>query len=174
MTVPRELALKHVDDQVFLASQPIKELAGIALPKSDLTDIRDTHGKIQTPCRIDVALDSSKDFLLTLENDAGEKVLIGYDKNKNQYFIDRSQSGKVDFYNGFGGRHIAPRLSYADQINFSLIADASSVELFADDGLTVMTDIVFPSKPYDQMKIEAAGQTFKKFRYFSYKSIWHN
>ena len=32
-----------------------------------------------------------------------------------------------------------------------------SVELFADDGLTVMTEIFFPNKPYDSISIQSSG-----------------
>jgi hypothetical protein len=34
--------------------------------------------------------------------------------------------------------------------------DASSFELFADGGLTVMTALVFPSKPYTRVLLRAA------------------
>ena len=40
---------------------------------------------------------NSNCFSIVLANSMGEEVQIGYDKATNQYFIDRTKSGKVDF-----------------------------------------------------------------------------
>jgi fructan beta-fructosidase len=53
------------------------------------------------------------------------------------------------------------------------VIDASSVELFADDGLTVMTEIFFPNKPYSQIRLQSSDNAvIKKLEYISFKSIW--
>lgn len=58
-------------------------------------------------------------------------------------------------------------------MNISLIIDVSSVELFADDGLTVMTAIFFPNKPYNQIHIQSSDNALiKKLEYINLKSIW--
>ena len=58
-------------------------------------------------------------------------------------------------------------------MNLSLLFDESSLELFADDGLTVMTEIFFPEKPYSQIHIQANGEVnFKKIEYIQIQSIW--
>ena len=58
-------------------------------------------------------------------------------------------------------------------MNMSLIIDVSSVELFADDGLSVMTEIFFPSKQYNQISIQSStGAIIKKLEYASLNSIW--
>jgi fructan beta-fructosidase len=49
------------------------------------------------------------------------------------------------------------------------------VELFADDGLTVMTEIFFPSQPYNQTHIESPEKVLiKRFEYTELRSIWQN
>jgi len=54
----------------------------------------------------------------------------------------------------------------------SLIIDVSSIELFADDGLTVMTEIFFPNKPYNQMLLQSNDKArFNKIEYFELKKI---
>ena len=72
--------------------------------------------------------------------------MIGYDKASNSYFIDRTASGNVNFKEGFASRHTAPRIANTAKFDVTLIIDVASVELFADDGLTVMTEIFFPAK----------------------------
>ncbi len=89
----------------------------------------------------------ANDFSVVLSNGTGEEVVIGYDKNNRQYFIDRTRSGRVDFQKDFAARHVAPRLAGTSKMDVTMIIDASSVELFADNGLTVMTAIFFSNHP---------------------------
>ncbi len=181
MTIPRELKIKHVGNDVFVASQPIQELSKIKA-KSFVTsnlkitksfDLAKKTGKVNFPCRIDLSSDEMKDFSLILSNDIDEDVVIGYDKNLNQYFIDRTKSGKTDFQKDFAAKHVAPRITDANSMNLSLIIDKSSIELFADDGLTVMTELFFPNKPYSHITLKSKENILiKKFEYTSLKSIW--
>ena len=56
----------------------------------------------------------------------------------------------------------------------SIIIDKSSVELFADDGLSVMTAIFFPDQSYNHVQIKTDKNVlFKKIQYISMASIWH-
>ena len=151
MTIPRELHIKQVGKDMFVASEPVYELSKIQsnpINRSNLTvtksfDLSALTRKITFPCRINLSLEEIKDFSLVLSNDLDEKLIIGYDKKLNQYFIDRTSSGKVDFQKEFAAKHSAPRLTGNQKMNISIILDESSAELFADDGLTVMTEIFF-------------------------------
>ena len=59
------------------------------------------------------------------------------------------------------------------KMNISLVIDVSSVELFADDGLTVMTSIFFPNKEYNKIHIQSPDNVLiKKLEYINLKSIW--
>ena len=106
-----------------------------------------------------MSLADAKDFSLTLENDLGEKTIIGYNKEQQQFYIDRTKSGKVDFEKGFAAIHTAPRFTNSKAMNISLIIDVASVELFADGGLTTMTEIFFPNKPYNSITLQSADKT---------------
>jgi fructan beta-fructosidase len=170
MTIPRELKLKHVGENIFLTSKPVTELAGIQLKP---VAIYDTTAKIKLPCRLDLSLIKNSSFSLELSNAANEKLVIGYDKNLNQYFIDRSASGKVDFNKAFAAKHFAPRLTDKATMSISILVDESSVELFADDGLTVMTSVCFPSTPYNAIHLPVnAKKIFTTIKYTALKSIW--
>jgi fructan beta-fructosidase len=68
---------------------------------------------------------------------------------------------------------VAPRFTDNGKMNLSLVIDASSVELFADDGLTVMTEVFFPNKPYSQIRLQSSDNAvIKKLEYINLKSIW--
>ncbi len=179
-TVPRELKLKHIDKELFLTSQPVAELVSIQskpviaenINIAKGIDLAKKIGTVTFPCRINFSIEKTNYFSISIKNDLGEKLVIGYDKKENQFFIDRTKSGKTDFEKGFAARHTAPRLSNNRNMNFTLILDVSSVELFADDGLTTMTDIFFPNKPYNQIHLQSAGNTvIKKLEYGKLSSV---
>ncbi len=103
----------------------------------------------------------------------GEKVVLGYDKATNNYFIDRTNSGKVEFEKGFAARHTAPRFSDKNNFDLTLVIDNASVELFADNGLSVMTEIFFPNQIYSDILIQSTGNfSIKSLKYNRMKRIW--
>lgn len=181
MTIPRELQLKHVGKEIFLTSQPVAELSAIQLKPIGIKnlivnktlDLTTKTGPLKLPCKLDLSLQKGADFSIELFNDKDEKLIIGYDKKLNQYFIDRTASGKTDFQEDFAAKHTAPRLVDNQPVTLTLIIDESSVELFADNGLSVMTELFFAAKPYDKISIKTTEKlVFKNVDYTALKSIW--
>lgn len=181
MTISRELKLKHIKNDIVVTSLPVSELNRIQekpLVKENITITKslDVIRKIKTdifPSRLNLSINKLKNFSIILSNDIGEEVVIGYDKKDNKYYIDRTKSGKTDFHKDFAAKHTAPRLTNDQSLSMSLIIDASSVELFADNGLTVMTEIFFPDQPYNQVHIQSPDNVMiKKLEYSNLKSIW--
>ncbi|MCX6216863.1 glycoside hydrolase family 32 protein [Spirosoma sp.] len=162
-TVPRTLGLKEVNRELFLTSTPVKELDGlkgetVSLKNLTVKEEYDLTAKTKNETslfRLDLTTQPTADFSIVLANEQGNELVVGYDKAANAYYVDRSRSGKVDFEKGFGKRHTAPRLSTDGKMSLSLLVDVASVELFADNGLTVMTDIFFPDKPMNKLSIKS-------------------
>jgi fructan beta-fructosidase len=92
---------------------------------------------------------------LVFANEQGEEMIIGYQQLENQYFTDRRNSGKTEFSEDFSGKHIAPRIAESSSIHMTVLLDVSSVELFADGGEVVMTDIMFPHEDYSSLELRA-------------------
>jgi fructan beta-fructosidase len=183
MTIPRELKIKPVGKEIFVTQQPVAELnvirsRPVVIENRQVKgsfDVASSIGKVTFPARVDLELGQIRDFSVVLSNNGGEEVVIGYDQQRKAYFIDRARSGETGFQQHFAGRHTAPRISSAGTIKLSLVIDVSAVELFADDGLTVMTEIFFPTTPFNQIRIQSPdGITIKKFTYSTLKSIWNN
>jgi fructan beta-fructosidase len=178
MTIPRELALKQINGGILLSSAPAKELDNIQLKpvvnipvvKKDILDI----DKLLPPQYVvKLGLVNIDDYSIVLSNDEGEKLVLGYDKATNRYFIDRSKSGKVDFNPEFAKTFYAPRFSPSTGSDLKLVVDAASVELFADNGLSVMTCIFFPKKPFNHMQFQKSKNTvIKNLEVLPLKSIW--
>ncbi|QEC54422.1 glycoside hydrolase family 32 protein [Flavisolibacter ginsenosidimutans] len=162
MTIPRDIRLEKVGDKYFLASKPVDELSAIAekplvFQNVDANDKRIANMKLSGAARLDLNAAKAESFSITLLNDKGQKVVIGYDKVSNQYYIDRTASGKVSFEKSFAAKHLARRLSTKDELNLTLVIDVASVELFADNGLTVMTEIFFPDEDYSHVNLQSTG-----------------
>jgi len=165
----------------LLTSLPVNELDIIKdkeITLNNITangsyDLSQKVKKLPGQYKLDFSSDTIKTFSIRLSNDQGEQVQIGYSKEENAYYIDRTKSGKVDFEKNFAKRFTAPRLSSGNAVNLTLVVDVASVELFADGGLTVMTAIFFPHKTYNKIVI-ASDDTFsiKELHYAGLKSIW--
>jgi fructan beta-fructosidase len=180
-TVPRNLALQQEGNRLYLSMQAVPELDVLNTKAVVLKNLAAPNGldvgklikHVGLPCRIHLQLDKADDFSLTFSNDAGEELVAGYSKSGNNFYTDRTRSGNVGFHPGFAGRHTAPRLRQAEAVGITIIADVSSIELFADDGLSVLTSLFFPSRPYHKLALKtAAGCQVQKLEYTPLKSIW--
>lgn len=180
-TMARELSLKQVDGKVYLVSSPVKEFEKITreiyskenVNSAQEIDLSAKLKKQNGAFRLDVSFSNREDFEVVLFNTSGEELRIGYEKASNQYFIDRRKAGKTDFEQGFAKKHLAPRISSSEDIDLSIFFDAASVELFADNGLNVFTDVYFPKKQMDQLRIETNNKaTVRQVKLYDIKSIW--
>jgi fructan beta-fructosidase len=177
MTIPRKLELKQTDGKILLTSNPVRELNGI---ESSAVNVNNSllKGKrikgIPDQFILKFNIDRVNDYSVILSNDLDEKLVIGYDNAKKQYLIDRTKSGKIDFNSEFAKTSFAPRLTNSkSSSNIELVFDASSVELFADDGFTVMTSVFFPNRRYTQLQIRNnKGAIIKNLKLLPLKSIW--
>jgi fructan beta-fructosidase len=180
MTVPRDLAIQKIGDKYVVTSQPVPELNNLyatAMTDGNIDatnyDFTKKAGRITGPFKLTMTADKIESFSFTLSNARGENVVIGYDKESNNYYIDRTKSGKVDFEKGFATRHTAPRISTNDNVELTLIGDEASIELFADNGLSVMTEIFFPNQPYSNITINSPNHfNVKSLQLTRLNSIW--
>ena len=101
---------------------------------------------------------SAKQVGFIWTNDAGDELHVGYERETKRFFIDRRHSGRTDF-----DRSFAPAIDYAPRtapnrtIVLRIFIDHNSIELFADGGRTVMTDLIFPNSPYNHFYIFSEG-----------------
>ncbi|HTE02366.1 MAG TPA: glycoside hydrolase family 32 protein [Mucilaginibacter sp.] len=181
MTIPRELKLVKEGDEYYVASQPVKELDALKEKSAALQNFS-IKGEVNltklvkasgSRSRLHLSSTALKGFSITMSNSLGEKVIVGYDEKENSWFIDRTQAGESGFNKDFAKRFSSPRITSSKNLDLTLILDAASVELFADKGITVMTAIYFPQKPYDKVTIASESLKIDKLQYDGLKSIWH-
>lgn len=165
-TIARDLQIDQIEGEYFVRSVPVRELDSRLKPvfkKATLTsskplDLSSYTKTLQGRFKLDLSFDPHSDLEILITNKGGQKLLVGYNDKTNTYYIDRTNAGASNFEAGFAKKHIAPRISKSGKAKLSLILDVASAELFADDGLTVMTDIFFPDGLMDGVEISRANK----------------
>lgn len=169
MTVPRDLSLQNVDGHWLLVSRPIGGIK--ALEEKPVVQ----GSVVQPPFRLILSDLPLQDFSITLSNAKGQELVLGYDEATNRYFIDRSRAGRSDFDPGFARRLWGPRLSKTSKASLTALVDISSIELFADDGLTAMTAIFFPDQPFTRVRLGGAAKIARRpAAVVPLRSIWYS
>lgn len=168
-TLPRELSLVSTPNGVRLFQKPLKEQETRRGVSQGITHqsikesyaLQSTSKTNELSLTFDLAKTTAQDLGVVIANSKGEKVLIGFEKSTNRFYIDRSEGGKKDFEKGFAGRHYAPRQTTSMLLKMKLFIDVASVELFADDGEIVMTDIFFPNENFNHISVFSKnGETY--------------
>lgn len=187
MTIPRELVLRNTVEGVRLFSIPVKELNGIRKESKDITpriiddqlNLTALLDSTQGLYEVDLTLrwsekKSPSQIYLKLSNAKGEFYTAGYDPAKNQFFSDRTKTGKVDFNPEFAERHTAPGGQMGNTLRLKAYFDLASAEVFANGGLTVLTDIFFPNEDFDQLQLVVEGGNIEVIsgQIYGLNSIW--
>ena len=188
MTLPRELELITTSTGMRLRIVPARELEKLRGQRWQLDETLPLEGAHLLPLAgtgIDPGqsevwlefgpdLPDSGSYGLRLSNATGEEIILGYDADRQRYFTDRIQSGPTDFQEDFATRrHYAPALSGVVPSLFRVFFDRSSVELFTDNGRLVMTDIFFPTQPFDQLVLFSDHPaTVREMEVWNLPSVW--
>ncbi|MHA7128550.1 glycoside hydrolase family 32 protein [Algoriphagus namhaensis] len=146
MTIPRELELFEVSGTLLLKSSPAAEVKKLRIQEYSIADQSALPGE-SFEFLSDI---TSESFSFSLFNDSGERLLISMENGL--VTIDRQNAGNTRFHPDFAAAHAAP-MSWKAK-NLRLFADAHSVELFINDGELVMTSLVFPDAPFNQIEIQ--------------------
>jgi fructan beta-fructosidase len=185
-TIPREISLIHENGHYAVTSNPVREFEDLwkasdtvnIKPESFTGEKEISSGLIplmQSQLIFDFKLsDIRVDTLgIILENNLKERFIIGYSTIKKQFYTDRRASGNSGFSNEFASVSTAPYIA-GNNLRLTLLVDASSVELFVDDGRLVMTNLVFPTEKFTLLKIFSKGGTglLNKAEFHGIERIW--
>ena len=185
MTLPREMILYQTKEGYRVASRPVRELSVLrtdTIPVtrkllSGNTDWAESFPSDSALVNLELTLsDVSRagfSWELMFENELEEYIALGFDNESKSYYIDRTESGDDSFSEDFSGTHFAKRISEQPQMNLSIWLDHSSIEVVADNGTVVMTELFFPSVPYDRLTLESGEQAVAvEGNIFELSSIW--
>jgi levanase/fructan beta-fructosidase len=77
--------------------------------------------------------------------------------------VDRTKSGEVGFSPDFPCVTKAPTCGQIRQLR--IFIDRCSIEAFDADGKMAMTNLVFPSEPYNNIKVKGGKVTIYEIKY---------
>lgn len=184
MTLARELTLTQTPKGLRMASVPVSELNSLIQSTQSLTHVMPwgSASSSEYPLPNGTLLeftiertDPREDVTLELYNTHGERVLIGLKGESNYFFVDRTESGQTDFSKDFPGIHMAPRVQITKDVTVYVWVDASSIEVFADDGTVALTELYFSSRPLDTFRLRGSQTTQVDTVHVSaLRSIWKN
>ena len=182
MTVPRELSLGSFEGGTFLLNYPLKsfekllkseiqktvELAPERAERIDHNNFSQSEIRFTTKAR---------DFKLSLGNTLNEVVVLSADSSSETFTLDRTNSGKTDFQADFANRtHQMPfKLSPQHEVEYRILVDHSSIEVFINKGQYVMTSQIFPNESYNSLDIKNTSKAaieINNFEVFKVASVW--
>lgn len=184
-TLPRELVLKNTPVGYRLFSLPVKEQESIRSKSFEIPatviaapiDFTNQLGFAPTLSEWVLEFETPETGVLGLElsNAKGESYRLYYDAAQKQFVSNRLKSGDLGFSAQFASSlHVAPRFSSDKTLQLHLFFDVASMELFADQGATSMTELYFPSEVFSQAKLFAEGGEVKllKGSVYQLQRIW--
>ncbi len=151
-SIPRDLGIFTFGEETYVSVVPSKEMLAVRGMKVK---------KPTEACEIVVDMKNSAD--ITLSNAMGEQVVMRYDAQKQTFSMDRMKSGDVSFSEAFPIVTTAP--TYGSIRQLRIFIDKCSIEAFDADGKMAMTNLVFPSAPYDNVKVKGGKATIYNLNY---------
>lgn len=106
-----------------------------------------------------VELELTENAVITLSNDAGEKVTMTLDGTAQTFSMDRTESGDCSFSPDFAAVTTAPLFVHHTPCTVHLFIDHCSIEAFDANGYWAMTNLVFPSEPYNHIDVQGGKAT---------------
>ncbi|PGY15939.1 glycoside hydrolase family 32 protein [Bacillus sp. AFS031507] len=182
MTIPRVLELKKTEDGIRLVQNPVHELQDIrdgkiliqnevVVPgKNLLENVNSNTFEIIAEFEIGTAAE----FGFKVCKGANEETIIGFDVENQTLFVDRTNTGEAAFHEAFAGKHECYLLPENNKITLHVFVDQSSVELFGNDGKSVITDLIFPNQENKQLELYVKNGKVKlhSLELYSLKSTW--
>ena len=169
MSLAREVSLRTVDGKLRLAQQVAADPVSVSgLPDSYVLDsaviCNETHrlaGAAGSVQRIELTFTpgTAEEFGLIVRGDETHGTRIGILPAQGRLFIDRSASGQSDFHESFASIDSAPLAATDGSYRLTVYVDHCSVEVFAQDGLVTMTELIFPSPASTAVSLYASGGT---------------
>lgn len=177
-TIARDLTLYRDGQDLYLKSAPspeVKKARGekVSVPAFEVSGKHEVASLLndnQGAYEIEMVIQNrgASKIAFCLQNEQGETVSMYYDVPRKQFVMDRSKSGKVDFSSDFPAVTAAPT-TMNEEISLRLFVDRSSVEAFGEGGRFAMTNLVFPSAPYNKLSFESDKEAYSVKKLCVYK-----
>jgi len=145
-SIPRDLGIFQYGEETYVSVVPSKEMLAVR------------GQKVKKPTETcEIVVDVKNQAEIILSNTKDEEVVMRYDATKQTFTMDRTKSGDVSFSEAFPCETTAPTYGQIKQLR--IFVDRCSIEAFDADGKMAMTNLVFPSEPYNTIKVKGGKVT---------------
>ena len=162
MTVPRSLMLRKTGDGYRMLQVPVRELevlreatvgfGGGTVAESNVW-LAGVGGRLLD---VELVVAGEGDLAVEIGGVGGEEILVRV--RGDELSLDRRKSGEVGFSEAFAGEHVAPlRRGEGGRVTLRLLLDVSSVEVFANGGESVISDLVLPEAGDYSLRLSGDG-----------------
>lgn len=169
MTVPREVGLIRTDEGSYVLTQrPVAELSALrdGPPVVDLADVPVLGNSSLLADLAGEALElmftaepgGARELGVRVRRGPSEEIRVGYDALRRSLFVDRSAGGNRLLKDALPSRHEAPlKIDGTGAVTIRVLLDRSSVEVFANDGRVVITDVILAAADSRGTQLYADG-----------------
>jgi len=179
MSLPRRLSWMRDDAGLALKQEPViatLRAGGTPISVTSNVDLRTVKIAAQkAPYEFDVQFGNSFEqiFGVRLYSDEQHWTEIGFDRQKGEFYIDRTKSG-VAIAPDFPARTSAPLIG-TRPYDLRLIVDRSSVEAYAQSGTIAMTNLIYPTSQNSRVELfSGSGKpAVVKSESWQLRSIWN-
>ncbi|HXJ96932.1 MAG TPA: glycoside hydrolase family 32 protein [Terriglobia bacterium] len=184
-SIPRALKLHRTPQGIRLVQEPVIELQALRERHVTVTNqsseaanaILQSKKVNGDTLEIEAEIDPEQaaEFGIKVRKGPSEETVIGVDRAKSVLFVDRTRSGDISFDPKFPGRQEAPLNRAGEKaIALHIFVDRCSVEVFANDGEVVVSDLVFPSSNSRAIELysKVGKARIESLDVWNLKSIW--
>jgi len=182
-TFPRSVTLQHRPEGIRLIQNPIEEIRELRgkpfslkpvpvkgmLPLPQLSSFGNTY-ELVTELELGPAAKAG----LIVAKGTHMQTVISYDRTTGTLRIDRRHSGNVSFSKAFPKTYSAPVKLQNNRLKLHVLIDKSTLEVFVNDGRTVMTCLLYPDEAASAASLFSTRGTVRvvSLEAWKLKSIW--
>ncbi|MGI8315860.1 glycoside hydrolase family 32 protein [Halobacillus mangrovi] len=183
MTIPRVLSLVETENGLRINQQPVREVHKLRVDTHTVEQreidseeylLPDSFGERSIEIVAEFEINSAEKCGLKVLKSEHEETIVGYDVDNKQVYVDRRCSGDSYFHKTFSSIERAPIKISDKKFKLHIFVDRSSVEVFANGGEAVITNLVFPKTDGSDVLVFAEDGAVKlnDLKIFHLKSIW--
>lgn len=186
MTIPRELSLQNTTAGLRLYQKPLTELSSLRTPLRTLSNQTISQssanplanlqaGSYEIEAEIELpTTNPAQSWGFEVRKGNSHTTEIGYIPSEQSLFIDRSLSGNTTFSDLFSKRQAATVAPINRRIQLHIYVDDSSVEVFANNGQVVFSDLILPDQQDTGMRLYSKNGEIKiiNLNVYRLQSIW--
>jgi len=178
MTTARELSLAEVNGEIRLKSEPLNNYREQLNEQKFKWEIKEQNDfliqKASEWTEIDFksTFEDNQTLEIELFNEDEERLVFKIDFSEQKVSLDRSMIKQHDFSKAFKKVQKAPTDFNKENLKIEIYKDASSVEIFINDGEWVMTALYFTEKDLNQIKISSNENISAYIESSYFQSMW--